>query len=215
MNSLCQLESGIIATEQALYELAEKTAARILVLSDSHGGRETVRSILRHFSARCDALVFAGDGIGDIADCLDGCAADGDSSASLPPVAAFAKGNNDPAFYPLKNATLRVPRRVLFKAAGRTLLVVHGSEQGIGFGTRTVEEEARLEGADGVIFGHTHIPYESMRRIYLLNPGSCTRPRQLSACSFALLELSPKSISATFYRISGTQGSAATPYLLP
>ncbi|MDE5898838.1 MAG: metallophosphoesterase [Treponemataceae bacterium] len=214
MNSLCQLENGILASEQALRELDERTAARLLVLSDSHGSRETVRAILQQFSANCDALVFAGDGIGDMAACFGSGAQDAASSATLPPVIAFAKGNNDPAFYPMQNAMLRVPRRVLLKAAGRKLLIVHGDAQNVGFETRTLEEEARLEGAGCAIFGHTHVPYESMRALYLLNPGSCARPRQQSVRSFAILEIRGKSISSTFYRISGTSNAAATPYLL-
>lgn len=59
--------------------------------------------------------------------------------------------------------------------------------------TRSVREMGwwgqRLE-QDLVIFGHTHVPvFEQQGNIWLINPGSPSRPRAGSAASFAVLSL--------------------------
>ena len=55
MNALVQLESSLIGCEEAVAELEKKTHARLLVLSDSHGGIDIVRHIVMQFGSDCDA----------------------------------------------------------------------------------------------------------------------------------------------------------------
>ena len=57
--------------------------------------------------------------------------------------------------------------------------ITHGHRYGVSFDTEEIKEEARILGADIVMFGHTHRPYlDEEEDLITLNPGSMTYPRQ-------------------------------------
>lgn len=197
MNALVQLESSLIGCEEAVTELGKKTHARLLVLSDSHGGIDIVRHIVMQFGSDCDALVFCGDGFCDIAACLEEAARDEKLQEALPPVIAAVRGNGDADTYPVKISEdedeavyrkIAAPVRLEFCTAGRNVLVVHGHRHGVDRGTETLLSSAYTMDADMVFFGHTHrLFWEEHAGALILNPGSCVNPRSRFPPSFALV----------------------------
>ena len=97
MNCLSQLSNGIFATEEQLESLKKKKNAKILVISDSHGDATVVGDIFKKFGPNCDAAVFAGDGIYDLISLMEKAVKYNEPKEWLPPVIAFARGNNDPS----------------------------------------------------------------------------------------------------------------------
>ena len=73
---------------------------------------------------------------------------------------------------------------------GRRVLMCHGHLYQVGMGLSHIKQKARDMGANIVLFGHTHVPVNMEENgILFLNPGSLTKPRGGSACSYALLEI--------------------------
>mgnify|MGYP002711005321 FL=1 len=98
MNFLSQLENGIFASKKDLEKFSKNENAKILVVSDSHGAKETFLSIVQTFGSKADALIFAGDGIFDLLFVIEKAKNHFSTASWLPPVIAFVKGNNDPSF---------------------------------------------------------------------------------------------------------------------
>jgi uncharacterized protein len=211
MITLKQAEHNLLGSEKDISSLALKKTARIIVISDSHGQKDLFRTIVQTH-ASCDALVFCGDGAGDFVSCMDTAAEDAAFAACVPPVAAFVKGNGDSErlpvrFNPSKESgsevyyELAIPRRQILTAAGHTIYIVHGHEQGVYYGTDSLVEEVKTAGADIVLYGHTHIADETRGDVYMVNPGSLTHPRAGTPPSFAVLELEGLEVNIVFYRI--------------
>ena len=70
MIEISQHKQNIIGASSAIAALENKDHARLLVLSDSHGRYGIVESIVRRFGSECDAIIFCGDGVSDIATLL-------------------------------------------------------------------------------------------------------------------------------------------------
>lgn len=198
MNTLIQQESALIGSEKAIAALETQSSARLLVLSDSHGDLDTVRSIIMQFGRDCDALIFCGDGFCDIAACLEEAAQDEKLKEALPPVIAAVRGNGDADSYPLNTGgdddedipcrKIVAPLRLEFTAAGRNILAVHGHRHGVDWGTETLLSSAHTMDADMVFFGHTHCVFrEEDGGTLILNPGSCSSPRDRLPPAFAIV----------------------------
>lgn len=230
MNSLVQHEAGLIASSEALKELANRTDARILVLSDSHGEYELFKKIIIEHGPYVDAVAFCGDGCCDLAACLQEASEDEEIQDLLPPVIAMAKGNGDASIYDVcpvpendsEKSVLRsidIPERILFTAANRNILVVHGHMHSLDYGTETLSSSAYVMDADLVFYGHTHrATYEEENGTLILNPGSCARPRGGMLPSFAIVSF-PGSIerfNIEFFSIEETVfgGYSFFPYSL-
>ena len=66
----------------------------------------------------------------------------------------------------------------LVELCGIQFFICHGHKYGVKGGYGTITGAAKKYGADIVLFGHTHVPYEHYENgLYLLNPGSCGSPR--------------------------------------
>lgn len=64
---------------------------------------------------------------------------------------------------------------------GQRLLLVHGHQYGVKKGLQSLFYRAEEKGATAVVFGHTHVPVLKQESgLWLINPGSPTRPRSLS-----------------------------------
>lgn len=197
MNALIQQESALIGSEKAIASLETRNSARLLVLSDSHGDLDTVRSIIMQFGTESDAMIFCGDGFCDIAACLEEAARDEKLKEALPPVIAAVRGNGDADSYLLHNGEenqdeeaalckILAPPRLELTAAGRNILAVHGHRHGVDWGTETLLSSARTMDADMVFFGHTHCVHrEEEGGTLILNPGSCSSPRDRLPPAFA------------------------------
>lgn len=199
MNKLIQTDNMLIACEGADLLLEEREHARLLVISDTHGEAELLESIVLEFGENSDALVFCGDGFCDIAAILEKAALDRRLRESIPPVIASVRGNGDADQYAVlipdpeteeaaPPHNLHAPTRILFRAAGRTVLVVHGHAHGVAEGTGLLAASADTMDADLIFYGHTHIPlYEESGPTLIINPGSCARPRGGYPPTFAVV----------------------------
>lgn len=197
MNALIQQDSALIGSENAIAALETQNSARLLVFSDSHGDLDTVRSIIMQFGAESDALIFCGDGFCDIAACLEEAFRDENLKEALPPVIAAVRGNGDADSYLLHSGEdedeeaapcrkILAPLRLELTAAGRNILAVHGHRHGVDWGTETLLSAAQTMDADMVFFGHTHCVHrEEEGGTLILNPGSCSSPRDRLPPAFA------------------------------
>ena len=138
---------------------------KCLIFSDSHGFTAPMRrALLLHPDA--EAVFFLGDGVWD----FDAVASDDRTRTYL-----AVCGNND------FGARFRgdPPEKVAsISLLGRRILLTHGHLYGARFGTGGLCRLAESVGADIVLFGHTHAPFEqyettpSGRGLYLFNPGA-------------------------------------------
>lgn len=168
--------------------MMEKTI-KLLVISDSHGRADRVRTIAaRHKNA--EAILFLGDGIGDL--------------ELIDPVASRAvcavKGNCDLfSRFSVKNTDSCEERFLVF--GDRHILMMHGHTKGVKGGLENALVYAYERGADILLFGHTHMPLEKYfpegsivdgvtfeRPMYAFNPGS------LGESSFGYIEIRGKDI---------------------
>lgn len=143
---------------------------KIIVFSDSHGTAHYMSEAVRR--ERPDMLLYLGDGLRDLRDV----------TGYLPEMPVRkVKGNNDFAE--------KAPDTIDFTINGRNIFMTHGHLFGVHQTYENLKARAKIEGADIVIFGHTHSPCNRMEDgLLLLNPGSMS---DISSCGpyYALLEI--------------------------
>jgi len=165
----------------------------ILVISDSHGGVANLAAVLDWAqSARCPhafgTAVFLGDGFSDLA------TASARSGFPLPWHAVRGNGDYQSSIQDSK----------ILEISSRKLFLSHGSRYRVEDGCQAITAAAWNSGAEAAIFGHTHVPYcATVDGIFLLNPGSISRPRSNAGCTFAILEC-PESgpLAARFFSLT-------------
>jgi len=164
------------------------SASSILVISDSHGNISTLTTALRWaYDAKLDAAAFLGDGCDDIS------LASARTGFSLPWYTV--KGNGD--------YLASVPDYLVMEVSGRKIFLAHGNRYNVREGYTSIAAAARRMGAEAALFGHTHISYcETVEGIFLLNPGSISRPRDSNDCTFAILDCPDSGpLAARFYKL--------------
>ena len=132
---------------------------KILLVSDTHGRDERLEEALE--IEKPDFLCHMGDveGSEDYIRVLAPC-----------PL-AMVSGNND--FYTDLNP------EVTFELYGHRIFMTHGHYYGVSMGTDRLRSAGLRNGADIVLYGHTHRPtLEVEDGMILANPGSLTYPRQ-------------------------------------
>ncbi len=144
---------------------------KVLVLSDSHGRISTAMTVLERLTGRIDMVFHLGD-------------YDEDAMAlqAMFPRLPFhyVKGNNDYG--------RETPSHKLVNAGGKRFLLTHGHKERVQYTLQTIAYWAEEQGADGVLFGHTHVPVnDGTGRIYLFNPGSITLPRDGFMPTFGII----------------------------
>ena len=148
---------------------------KLLVLSDSHGGRAAIERVLLKENANIDALVFLGDGLRDLEQAL----------TPYPRLRAYSvAGNCDYGALEPMDGLAAFDQTIMF--------YTHGHMYGVSFELETIKEEARARKADIVMFGHTHKPHLEYCEdgLVVLNPGSLSYPRQDGRKpSYMLMEL--------------------------
>ena len=134
----------------------------ILIFSDSHGDNSRMRRVILSHPDTTHVL-FCGDGLRDV------------ESLELEfrnLVFVSVKGNCDGLL-----GHFDTPYERIITLAGRKILMMHGHTHGVKGSYGIAASHAASEGADLLLFGHTHIPYEGRmeineRCIHLFNPGS-------------------------------------------
>lgn len=221
MNTLTIDQPSLVGSSEHLKELEKKTAGKILVISDSHGEWELVERIVTDFGGECDALVFCGDGMEDIAACLEEAARNERLRDVLPPLVACVRGNGDQESFELDLAALEeqdggalsattrlyAAPLVSFRLAGRTVMIAHGHQHDVYSGTDQLHSVAETMSADLVFFGHRHYPHrEEVGATLILNPGSCSYPRNGHPPTFAVVSFpgSTERYHTEFFEIKKT-----------
>ena len=153
---------------------------KIFVFSDSHGDCSKMEKVIQKYKMQIDAIIHLGDHDGDMERIM--------YETQNIPVAVIA-GNCD--------LFSRSKRQALARYGSKIFLLTHGSgivsEGSYGGALKLAKENC----ADAVLFGHTHIPLcETREGILLFNPGSISRPRGGSTCSFGIIEINDNQINA-------------------
>lgn len=134
----------------------ESMLTRLLVVSDSHGDRRTLRRILeRHPDATC--VFHLGDGAADMEALAE----------EIPGLTAhIVCGNCDSAFR-------LFPQEQWITVADQTVWAIHGHTYGVKSSPLRYQLAARQRGATIALFGHTHQPLLHQEEgLCLMNPGS-------------------------------------------
>lgn len=209
MIEISQHKQNIIGSREAIAALEKKDHARLLVLSDSHGRYGIVEGIVRRFGSECDALIFCGDGVSDIAQLLYVAKNDKKIGDCVPPVIAAVHGNCDPASYPLDKGTLYFSSMIELKVNGRGILITHGHNQGVDWGVETLGLEMQVSECTTAFYGHTHVAREdNFKNFKIVNPGSCARPRGGQAPGFAIATVEKSFVDIAFIKMEmGADGA--------
>ena len=149
----------------------------LLILSDSHGRPDRVTEAIRR--VRPDGILFAGDGLRDLAYC------DLPSSGACPLWAV--KGNCDWMLSPviIGDSAPGAEDEELITVEGIRILLIHGHKYGVKGNLLPATYRAMEREADILVFGHTHTPVELhllphderslvpvQKPLTLFNPGS-------------------------------------------
>jgi putative phosphoesterase len=162
------------------------TKKKMLVISDCHGNISALRAVLKHGKEIApDCAVFLGDGISDMERVIMG--------FSCPWYKV--RGNNDIVF--------NVPETAILDFGGHRFFLGHGHRYSLYRGYDTLIAAARNNGADAVLFGHTHVPsLDNENGLLLINPGSIGRPRSNAGATFAVIECLPETpLKVEFHKI--------------
>lgn len=148
---------------------------KILVVSDSHG--------------RNNYLERAIDKVGDIDLCIHLGDLEGTErylSNTLSCQLEMVSGNND--------YFTDIEREKMIFIGKYKVLLTHGHRYRVNYGTDTIKEYAIQNGADIVMYGHTHIPLINIENnLTVINPGSISQPRQEGHIpTFILMEIDRK-----------------------
>ncbi|MBO5100519.1 MAG: metallophosphoesterase [Treponema sp.] len=205
LNSFQQNADYLIGDKTDIESLKTKTSASILVISDSHGNPNVLKEILTKHK-NCDLLCFCGDGINDLATSIEENELLPEKDKFLPSVIACVQGNGDynsVQLYTDEVKYLRLPKSQIIDIANKRIFLTHGHEYEVYYTKDFLLSKSIEINADIVIFGHTHIPYSSIKQNkYFFNPGSCERPRGESEKSYGIITIENQSINSSFFRIT-------------
>lgn len=151
---------------------------RIYVLSDSHNSFNFAPFL--EICKYAHMIIHCGDGQRDIEDI---------KSVATCPVYSV-KGNCD----------FLGKREEIIEIENHRILVTHGDIYGVKYFDSGLILRAKEVNADIVLYGHTHIPDITFKEnIWLINPGSLTRPRENKAPTYCILEISGENIKPTLF----------------
>ena len=157
---------------------------KILVFSDSHNHAYRIENVLGR-ETDVDLIIHLGDCVADIQTV----------QAKVPNIRfEFVSGNCD--FDSL------IPEEKTFEFAGKIFLITHSSKYYTQLNLNELYRETANSGADIVLFGHTHVPFENTRNgILYLNPGCVSMPKNRGIKTYAVLEITNGNISTQFKEI--------------
>lgn len=162
----------------------------ILVFSDSHGHPERMTEAFDKQIKKPDAVIFLGDGLGDVARCSFG-------SANVYSVS----GNCDYSYSFLMPP--EEPTERIFEICGKRIMLTHGHRYSVKSGLGRIVAEAVKQNVDILLFGHTHEKLELYlpagesdfgicleKPLYVMNPGSVGA----YPSSFGCIEINPENV---------------------
>ena len=133
---------------------------RILIVSDTHRKNENYMKVLQ-MVGRMDLVIHLGD--------IEGSEYTIQEAAGCP--VEMVAGNND--FFS------DLPSEKTLQIGKYCVMITHGHHYYINMGNEMLKREAIVQGADIVMYGHTHRPViEVSDKITAVNPGSLSYPRQ-------------------------------------
>lgn len=203
LKHIIQETHNLIGTKEDIEALSKKEHGRILVISDSHGHPSIFMNIVRRYGKDCDALVFCGDGAGDVATLLLATQTDKELKECTPSVIAFVQGNGDPSSYPLDSEhSISIPESQILTVNNRNFMIVHGHREGVDFGLENLGFQMQLSDCKIAFYGHTHIAREDNLEEYkFVNPGSIARPRGGQPACFAIATVEKNFVDMAFIKI--------------
>lgn len=152
---------------------------RLLVVSDSHGDRESLVDLHRRYDGAVDYMIHCGD---------SELQADDEVLQGFTIVA----GNCD------YDAQLK--DRQLIEIGSDRAVVVHGHRHGVNYSLLKLGFLAEETGANVVFFGHTHLlGAEQVDGVLYLNPGSILLPRGGNPKSYAMIEKTDDKFLVEYY----------------
>ncbi len=163
---------------------------KLLVFSDTHQNLYHAMDVLDVFGKQIDAVLHLGDHDVDAMEL----------QKRYPDLVFHSVlGNND--------YSMTTPMQKMISIYGKKLLLTHGHRQRVYWGYDTLAYWAEEQGADMVLFGHTHRPfYDDRGRVILLNPGSISMPRGDVIPTFAMVEIQENGIiQAKIYEYHGAK----------
>lgn len=155
--------------------------SKILVVSDSHGDDQILKTILDKFANQVDLLIHTGDS---------------EFSSDNPLVEKFnlVKGNMD---------FVSFPKELVLKLGDDTILVTHGHLFSVGISLTSLTLEGQEVGADMIFYGHTHELLATIEnKTLIVNPGSISYPRgqyQRIGGTFAIVDVTMEKFDVQFY----------------
>ena len=155
---------------------------KLIILSDSHGDREAIRTVIDRHQADADGFAFLGDGLEEFQDI----------TAPLTDKKILGVcGNND---FSMRSRGFREQLEISLE--GHRLLLVHGHRYSVKRDLLPLAMEARQAGADIALYGHTHAAAQIKRNgIFFFNPGSLRYPWN-GIPSYGILELTTDTIQS-------------------
>lgn len=152
---------------------------KALILSDTHRDMSRAYRIINLIKDEIDCIIHLGDNVED---------------------AESIKRNTDIKVYNVAgntDYTVNVPEEQLIELEGKRLLLTHGHLYNIYSSVTSLYYRAKEVGVDCVLFGHTHIPLNTViDDVLIFNPGSITRPRGNSTYSYGILTINNNDIMA-------------------
>ena len=85
---------------------------------------------------------------------------------------------------------------------GKKILYTHGHNFSVKYGIERLKNIARERGCDIALYGHTHVSkivYED--GLYIVNPGSCSQPRDGSRPSYCVIDIMDSGIAPRIVEI--------------
>ncbi len=133
---------------------------KILIISDTHRKNENYLKLVETLGT-LDMVIHLGD--------VEGSEYTIQEEVNCP--VEMVAGNND--FFS------DLPSEKIFRIGKYNVMITHGHRYYIGIGSEMLKREAVAEGADIVMYGHTHRPVIDISKdIIAINPGSLSYPRQ-------------------------------------
>lgn len=155
---------------------------KLLLFSDNHRDRESLEKMIENHP-KIDRIISLGDSEM--------------KEHELTNLNIFGvKGNypSDPRF----------PKELTLVFSGVKFYLTHGHHHSVKMGLRRLLNHAIYNEIDVACFGHTHRPYlQEVDGVILLNPGSLSKYRAGNKNSYAVIELTDKSIDIVIRTIKG------------
>ncbi|MGN0665664.1 MAG: metallophosphoesterase family protein [Huintestinicola sp.] len=151
---------------------------RIVAMSDSHGKKSALDRIFSMSAENGDIFIHLGDGEKEL----------GMIRSEYPGLdIRHVMGNCD--------WNSGSPIMTVIEVEGVKILCSHGHRYNVNYGTELIRSVARDNDCRVVLFGHTHCRLQSYEDgIYIMNPGSCSSPRDGKTPSFGYVDITPAGI---------------------